>query len=249
VHVNAATLLTLAAITAGCVAGANMAEQPDAKIPTDPNLDDRSYALGVDVARTALAATLTDGISLDRDDFLRGITDVLKDQELAFGEGHMRRALEDLELEVATREAEARLREDPIFRLTAEANAARGREFQDKFATRVGVVKLPSGVQYESLEEGDGPRAANAVGVQVVYTGATAAGTRFAESVVIDMELEGMLPAVASTIRRMRVGDRWIVVIPPESAFGIAGHDTPLGERIGPNETLVTTVELLEVTE
>ena len=45
---------------------------------------------------------------------------------------------------------------------------------------------------------------------------------------------------------RMREGDRWEIVIPSHLAYGAAG--TPRGD-IGPNETLVFTIELLEVME
>ena len=41
----------------------------------------------------------------------------------------------------------------------------------------------------------------------------------------------------------MHVGDKWRIVIPPELAYGENG----VGDAIGPNETLVFEVELLEV--
>ena len=40
----------------------------------------------------------------------------------------------------------------------------------------------------------------------------------------------------------MRAGDRWNVVIPPELAYGPSGSGT-----IGPNETLLFEIELIEV--
>jgi FKBP-type peptidyl-prolyl cis-trans isomerase len=44
----------------------------------------------------------------------------------------------------------------------------------------------------------------------------------------------------------MREGDKWEVVIPSHLAYGASG--TPFG-NIGPNETLVFTIELVEVME
>jgi len=44
-------------------------------------------------------------------------------------------------------------------------------------------------------------------------------------------------------LQLMRPGDKWNVVIPPEQAYGERGA----GGQIGPNETLVFEIELLEV--
>jgi FKBP-type peptidyl-prolyl cis-trans isomerase FkpA len=249
--VKRSTIATIALTTVtAAIAGVTVAQlnQPQAA-PTNPGPPDAtSYALGVDVARNVLDTTASDGVGIDRVSFFRGIADTLNDQPLALTDGQIRRALADLETEVATRAAEQRMIEDPLFRLQAEDNAAKGQSFRDRFAARDAVESLPSGVLYEPITSGDGEPAADARGVAFVYTAATATGLRFAENLSVEIGLDGMLPAVADTVRRMRTGDRWIVVIPPEAAFGIAGHETPSGAAIGPNETLVATIELLGVT-
>ncbi|MEQ8232893.1 MAG: FKBP-type peptidyl-prolyl cis-trans isomerase [Gammaproteobacteria bacterium] len=41
----------------------------------------------------------------------------------------------------------------------------------------------------------------------------------------------------------MRVGARWLVTIPPDLAYGVNGA----GAAIGPNETLIFEIDLLEI--
>ena len=243
---KAVTLTLAAAAAAVGITSAVLAPNAQAQPAAANAIDNTSYALGADLARTLVESTSADGVELDRVSVFRGFTDVLNGQAMAMTEGEIRRALADLEQAVATRAAERRLREDPIFRLTADANAARGKAFRDDFAARPGVQTLNSGVLYEPLDRGEGDAANTATAARFVYTAATAEGDRFAEGLLVEMEFAGMLPAVADTIRRMRPGDRWIVVIPPEAAFGIAGHTAPNGAVIGPNQTLIATVELLE---
>ena len=43
----------------------------------------------------------------------------------------------------------------------------------------------------------------------------------------------------------MREGDRWQVVIPSDLAYGVDGA----GTKIGPNETLIFEIQLLDVIE
>ncbi|MEM7756156.1 MAG: FKBP-type peptidyl-prolyl cis-trans isomerase N-terminal domain-containing protein [Planctomycetota bacterium] len=248
---NAVIALSLTAVTVGCLTGASIAQQAQPQAtPTQSTTtatDPTSYAMGVDVARNVLDAIARDEVTFDRVSFFRGVADALNEQPLAFTDGQIRRALADLETEVATRQAQARLDEDPLFRLSAESNAEAGKAFRDRFAARDGVTLLPSGVLYESISQGSGDPAQGASAVSLVLTAATATGARFADRLPVDIELAAMLPAVADTVSRMTTGDRWIIVVPPEAAFGIAGHDTDSGVAIGPNETLVATVELIGV--
>jgi len=51
------------------------------------------------------------------------------------------------------------------------------------------------------------------------------------------------VPGAQAVLRKMRVGDRWYVAIPPEQAFGSRG----LQPNIGPNEAVIVDVEVLEV--
>jgi len=247
-RINVPTVLTVASLSAGCVASMTAGDRGEAARAAQPaTTDEASYAIGVDIARTALEAATADGIALDADELARGVADVLNDRPLAMTEGRIRRTLEDLQQQVAEREAERRFREDPLFRLQAEDNAQAGEAFQRRFAARPGVARLDTGALYERLEAGAGRPAGDAESVTLSFTGATPDGQRFAQNAVVELEIDGMLPAVADAVRRMNTGERGILVLPAEAAYGVAGHTTPAGFEIGPNVTLIATVELLEV--
>ena len=52
-----------------------------------------------------------------------------------------------------------------------------------------------------------------------------------------------MIKESFKVLPRMKVGARWLTAIPPDLAYGPAG-DPP---AIGPNETLLVEVELVEI--
>lgn len=56
-------------------------------------------------------------------------------------------------------------------------------------------------------------------------------------------EIAGMISAPRPSSSRMKPGDRWIVAIPSEQAFGIAGRE-PV---VGPNEAVLVDVTLMEI--
>lgn len=83
--------------------------------------------------------------------------------------------------------------------------------------------------------------------VVVHYRGTLIDGTEFDSShsrgVPATFPLSGIIPGWKEILQLMRPGDKWNVVIPPELAYGERGA----GANIGPNETLIFEIELLEV--
>ena len=55
--------------------------------------------------------------------------------------------------------------------------------------------------------------------------------------------VSGVIKGWQEVLPLMRVGSRWHVVIPPDLAYGVKGA----GAVIGPNETLLFEIELLDV--
>lgn len=133
------------------------------------------------------------------------------------------------------------------FRRVAQANARRSADFLARNAGRPGVTTLPSGIQYSVLARGKGAQAAVSSTVTVNYRGALIDGTEFDSSYAhgkpVTFTVNRVIPGWQEVIPRMRVGDKWKVVIPPAQAYGERG-ELP---RIGPNEALVFEIELLDV--
>jgi FKBP-type peptidyl-prolyl cis-trans isomerase FklB len=58
-----------------------------------------------------------------------------------------------------------------------------------------------------------------------------------------EFEVDAVIPGWQEALQRMKVGDKWQVVVPPELGYGLAGA----GRLIGPNATLIFEIELLDV--
>lgn len=130
----------------------------------------------------------------------------------------------------------------------AERNLAEGQAFLAENAEREVVTTTDSGLQYEVLESGDGESPGPSHHVEVHYEGTLVDGTVFDSSLErgqplsfrVDQVIEGWQEA----LQLMSVGDTWMLFIPPELGYGAQGQGP-----IGPNETLIFRVELLDVME
>jgi FKBP-type peptidyl-prolyl cis-trans isomerase FklB len=144
---------------------------------------------------------------------------------------------------------DAKVQRDSVveFRRVATANAQRSADFLAKNKSKPGVVTLPSGIQYNVLARGNGAQAQVTSTVVVNYRGALIDGTEFDSSYAhgkpVTFTVNRVIPGWQDVIPRMRVGDKWKVVIPPQLAYGERG-ELP---RIGPNEALVFEIELVDI--
>ena len=218
------------ALAAGGLAGAPAAGEPAAPA------DDRGlgysvgYQVGSDFRRQAVA--------IDPQVVVRGVRDALARAQPAIPAEEMRAALAEVR-----RQAEAAARrqreEEALGRLEA------GRAFLARNRGREGVTALASGLQYEVLEAGRGPRPGPTSRVRVHYRGTLLDGTEFdsswARGEPASFGLDGVIAGWREALPRMPEGSRWRLFVPPELAYGERGA----GRRIPPNSTLVFEVELL----
>ncbi len=131
--------------------------------------------------------------------------------------------------------------------LLKDKNKKEGDEFLTDNKKKEGVVTLPSGLQYKVLASGTGdfPKAADKV--KVHYRGTLIDGTEFDSSYGrgepavfgVNQVIKGWTEA----LQLMKVGDKWMLYIPSELAYGENGA----GQMIAPNSVLVFEVELLEI--
>ena len=110
-----------------------------------------------------------------------------------------------------------------------------------------GITTLPSGVQYKVVMEGKGKKPTAKDSVVAHYRGALIDGTEFDSSYSrgepATFPVTGVIPGWQEILPMMPVGSKWQVFIPSELAYGTRGA----GANIGPNETLVFDIELLEI--
>ena len=128
-----------------------------------------------------------------------------------------------------------------------EKKTKEGDEFLAKNKERDGVVELESGLQYEVITEGTGPKPTAEQTVKVHYTGTLINGKVFDSSVEsgepATFGVGQVIPGWTEALQLMPVGSKWKVYIPGNLAYGPRGA----GADIGPNETLIFEVELLEI--
>lgn len=126
-------------------------------------------------------------------------------------------------------------------------NRAEGEAFLAQNAEREGVVSLPSGLQYEVIEEGDGATPGRRSTVVVHYRGTLINGTEFDSSYSrgepARFRVNGVIPGWTEALQLMQTGDKWRLFIPADLAYG----DRNAGPLIAPGSTLIFEVELLEV--
>ena len=112
-----------------------------------------------------------------------------------------------------------------------------------------GMITTETGLQIETLREGDGPSPTATDRVRVHYRGMLTDSTQFDSSYdngqPSEFNVDGVIEGVGEALQLMSVGSRIRVTIPPELGYGEAGR----GELIGPNATLVFEIELLGIVE
>ena len=129
----------------------------------------------------------------------------------------------------------------------ADENSKKGTAYMAENGAKKGVKTTESGLQYEVLEAGKGksPKATDTV--KVHYRGQLIDGTEFDSSYArnepVSFPLDGVIPGWTEGLQLMKEGGKSRLVIPSDLAYGPGG----MGNAIGPNETLVFEVELLEV--
>ncbi len=187
-----------------------------------------SYALGRSVAEDCQMG----GIEIDLRALQTGISEVQAGTDPQWKEEQLNQVMHMFAMRIQQR--------------MAANNKNRGEEFLAANAKAEGVQVTPSGLQYKVLKEGDGATPTDDSVVVCHYRG------RFINGQVFDSSYErgqpaqfpvtGVIPGWTEALKMMKVGDKYQLFVPSELAYGASGR-----EGIGPNETLIFEVELLQV--
>lgn len=132
-------------------------------------------------------------------------------------------------------------------KLEADKTGEAGRKFLADNGKRAGVKTTASGLQYEILKEGTGPKPLATDTVVVHYHGTTTEGKVFDSSVErkdpAKFPVNQVIKGWTEALQLMPVGSKWKLVIPSELAYGERGASAD----IKPNSVLVFEVELLQI--
>lgn len=193
-------------------------------------LDSVSYSLGLMVTRNLKDQGFT---KIDMESFMVAMADVLSNNPPKVSVEMANQILNQ-----AVAEQQANVHKD---------NKEAGEAFLAANASREGINVLESGVQYEVLRAGDGPKPKATDKVRVHYHGTLIDGKVFDSSVergqTISFPVNGVIQGWQEILQLMPVGSKWKVYIPYHQAYGERGA----GADIKPFSALIFEIDLIGI--
>ena len=173
---------------------------------------------------------------VDGDLIASGLLQVLNDSS-AFDAMSAQAVFRDLSMAIS--EVEAQQSQEAALK-----NMEDGIAFLKENGKRDGVITTESGLQYEVVTEGDGPKPSETSTVSVLYEGSLIDGTvfdsNFESGDTITLALNAFIPGWTEGLQLMPVGSTYKFYIPSNLAYGERDNGPIPG-----NSTLIFKVELL----
>ncbi len=205
-----------------------------AQEPADPKKQ-IGYFLGVSMGQQMVQSGFQAG-DFDLDSLLAGFSDGLSDKEPSMTPEQLKETEGKIQTLLRSR-----------FQEKMAAKKAEGAKWLAENAKKEGVKQLEKGLQYKVLASGKGASPSAVDTVRVHYTGKLTNGQVFDSSVQRGQPAEfavgRVIPGWTMALQKMKVGDKWMLYIPSDLAYGERGSQG----AIGPNEVLIFEVELLEI--
>ena len=224
---------SLIAFTAILLASSVFAQKtPDLK----DEKDKVSYSIGLDIGNTFKKQNM----DINPDVLLVGVRDALTGNKPAMTDEQVKETLTAFSKSMMDKQQAAA-------KEAATKHAAEGEKFLAENKTKEGVKTTASGLQYKVLKEGSGasPKATDTVVTN--YKGTLINGTEFDSSYKrgepASFPVNRVIAGWTEALQMMKPGAKYQLFVPAMLAYGERGA----GQEIGPNETLIFEVELLEV--
>jgi FKBP-type peptidyl-prolyl cis-trans isomerase len=215
--------------------GTSSGVKPESQITMKNQTDSLNYFLGLNWGYQLSEDAPWD---VDADLLASGLLQVLKDSS-SYDIMSARNIFQDLTMALQSSEQERAVEE-------SLNNLEEGKAFLEENGKREEVVSLESGLQYEVISMGDGPKPTDTSTVSVFYEGTLIDGTIFDSSYetgdTISFPLNGVIPGWTEGLQLMPVGSTYKFYIPADLAYGAR----PTGP-IPANSTLIFKVELIDV--
>jgi len=200
---------------------------------------DSSYAFGMLMANTLIGDYGMAGLRFDYQAFAEGFKD--------FNEANETRITQDKAIELINAAFEKlQAGEEEKFLQEGTKNREEGEAYMKDNSAKSGVITTASGLQYEVINQGSGPKPGPNDSVRVNYEGSLINGTVFDSSYTrgepIEFPLGNVIAGWTEGLQLMNEGSTYRFVIPPNLAYGSYGSGP-----IPPEATLIFKVELLSV--
>jgi len=123
-----------------------------------------------------------------------------------------------------------------------------GENYLSVNSKKKGVITTTSGLQYEIIKQGNGPKPSLTDQVEIHYTGSFINGTVFDSSVergeTLTIGVDEVIRGWTEVLQLMSIGSKWKIFVPYKIAYGEIGTK---GGPIGPYSTLIFEIELLNI--
>lgn len=178
---------------------------------------------------------------LNRDELIKGFQQGLSGSESTISKEEMQKLLISFQ-------RQAMLQRSQDLQKLGETNKQEGEKFLSENKSKPGVTTTKTGLQYKVLNKGNGSIPTDTDRVSVNYTGKLINGEVFSTSQELgdqpaSFTLNGVIPAWREALKLMPKGSKWEVYAPAALAYGERGTHG----KIGPNATLIFTIELVDV--
>ena len=223
-------IIFASSIVAGSLLFTSIATAEDAALSTDNQKF--SYGVGMQIGQSLARQN----VKMDQDALILAIKDALAGKE-------PRVPVEELQRVMAAEEKKIQQQQT----VSAEKNLQVGNAFLEENKKLDGIKTTDSGLQYRVIKAGSGANPTTADTVTVHYRGTLIDGEEFDSSYKREQPatfpLNGVIKGWQEALPMMKEGGKWEVFVPSSLAYGAKGA----GGSIGPNETLIFEIELLNI--
>ncbi|MFM7543582.1 MAG: FKBP-type peptidyl-prolyl cis-trans isomerase [Ignavibacteria bacterium] len=229
-------IIAMACIGLFSVQACSQSSDKGAPMELKTQKDKASYSIGVSIGKNLKDQK----VEITTDILVKGLLDAYTGAKTQLTEKEMGDVLTQFQQEIMAKAQEEAAKK-------GGENKTKGEKFLADNKNKPGVKSTPSGLQYSVITEGTGPKPTASSTVKVHYTGKLIDGTTFDSSVdrgePVEFPLNGVIKGWTEGVQLMSKGSKYKFYIPAELAYGERGA----GNAIGPNETLVFEVELLDI--
>lgn len=220
-------LVAAIAITTITAVAQDDAPKPDAKVT--------GYAIGQQFGEILKDA----GDLYDLDSFMKGFEDARTGKERAYTQ-------QECQVAIMAFQQVLMEKQQAVAAEAASKGKAEGVAFLTANADRKGVTVLPSGLQYEVIEEGTGKTPVASDTVMAHYRGTFLNGEEFDSSYSrgepSSFPVTRVIAGWTEALQLMKVGAKWKLFIPSDLAYGEQGN-----QRIPGGTALLFDIELVGI--